>query len=71
MAVRVDLKLKRMTVLDDIVQKAGDIVAFDDVSELDPPIPERLALLRLCAQGEIIPDVGVRLYDDTYLIQQA
>tara|TARA_R110000868_G_scaffold39499_6_gene137571 strand:+ start:1727 stop:1951 length:225 start_codon:yes stop_codon:yes gene_type:complete len=70
MAVRVDLKLKRMTVLDDVVQKAGDTVMFDDVSELDPPIPERVALLKLCALNEIIPDVGVRLNDDTYLVQQ-
>jgi len=71
MTVRIDLKLKQMTPLDDVVTKLGDIVHFEDLSDLDPPIPERMALLKISNVKDIIPDVGVRLDDNTYIVQQA
>ena len=70
MTVRIDLKLKQMTPLDDVVTKLGDIVHFEDLSDLDPPIPERMALLKISNAKDIIPSVGVRLDDNTYIVQQ-
>jgi hypothetical protein len=43
---------------------------FSDVSDLDPPVPERIALLKLCAVGDIVPDVGMKLDEDVYVVQQ-
>lgn len=70
MTVRVDLKNKIATSMDNVILKQGDIVKFNDISELDPPVPERIALLRLCAYGEIVPDVGMRLDDNTYVVHE-
>jgi hypothetical protein len=70
MTVRIDLKLKQMTSLDDVVNKLGDIVHFEDLSDLDPPILERMALLKISNTNDVIPDVGVRLDDNTYIVQQ-
>ena len=70
MTIRVDTKNKVATSMDNVVQKQGDVIKFNDVSELDPPIPERVALLKLCAYGEIVPDIGMKLDDSTYVVQQ-
>jgi len=70
MTIRVDLKSKIATSMDNVVQKQGDVVKFSDVSELDPPVPERVALLKLCAVGDIVPDVGMKLDEDVYVVQQ-
>jgi hypothetical protein len=70
MTVRIDLKLKQMIPLDDVVTKLGGIVHFEDLSDLDPPIPERVALLKLSSAKDVIPDIGVKLDDNTYIVQQ-
>ena len=70
MTVRIDLKSKVATSMDNVIQKQGDVIKFNDVSELDPPIPERVALLKLCGYGEIVPDIGMKLDDSTYVVQQ-
>lgn len=70
MTVRIDLKLKQMTPLDNVVTKLGDIIHFEDLSDLDPPIPERMALLKLSVAKDIISGIGVRLNDTTYLVHE-
>lgn len=70
MTVRIDLKLKQMTPLYDVVTKLGGIVHFEDLSDLNPPIPERMALLKISKVQDIIPHVGVRLDDNTYIVHQ-
>lgn len=70
MTVRIDLKLKQMTPLDNVVTKLGDIIQFEDLSDLDPPIPERMALLKLSVAEDIISGIGVRLDDTTYLVHE-
>lgn len=70
MTVRIDLKLKQMTPLDNVVTKLGDIIHFEDLSDLDPPIPERMALLKLSVAEDIISGIGVRLDDTTYLVHE-
>ena len=70
MTVRVDLLRKEMTSLDNVVLKHGDVVRFEDISELGPPIPERMALLKISAVKDIIPHVGTRLDDNTYIVQE-
>ena len=47
MTIRIDLTSKKATHLDNVVLKEGDVISFSDVSELDPPVPERVALLKL------------------------
>ena len=70
MTIRVDTKNRVATSMDNVVQKQGDVIKFNDVSDLDPPVPERIALLKLCAVGDIVPDVGLKLDEDVYVVQQ-
>ena len=70
MTVRVDLKNKIATHLDNVVQKRGDVVKFNDVSELDPPLPERMALLKLCGMNEVVAGLGMRIDEHTYVVQE-
>lgn len=70
MTVRIDLVRKQMVSLDNFVTKEGDIIPFKDISELDPPIPERAALLKIAACGEIVTGIGFKIDDNTYVIQE-
>ena len=70
MTVRVDLKSKIATSLDNVVQKQGDVFHISDVSDLDPPVPERIALLKLCAIGDIVPNVGMKVDEGVYIVQE-
>ena len=70
MTIRVDTKNNVATSMDNVVQKQGDVFHFSDVSDLDPPVPERIALLKLCAVGDIVPGVGMKLDEDVYVVQQ-
>jgi hypothetical protein len=70
MAVRVDLKRSVCITLNNVVSQEGDVKQFVDISDLAPPIPERIALLKLCAEGDIIRGVGVKLNKNTYIIQE-
>lgn len=70
MTIRIDLKTKKATHLDNVVLKQGDIVSFNDVSELDPPVPERMALLKLSTMGDLIEGIGMRIDEHTYVVQE-
>jgi hypothetical protein len=71
MTVRVDIGKGRMTPLDDAIPHRGVVdIPFTDVEELDPPIPERVAMLRMAPVGDVIDGVGVRLDDDTFIVQE-
>ena len=70
MTVRIDLLRKEMTSLDNVVLRLGDVVRFEDISELDPPIPERMALLKISTAKDIVPHVGTKLDDNTYIVQE-
>jgi hypothetical protein len=71
MTVRICLKTKKATHLDNVVMKQGDVVEFNDIDDLDPPVPERVALLRVCAIGDVVDGLGMRLDADTYIVQEA
>ncbi len=71
MTVRVCLKTKKATHLDNVVMKQGDVVEFDNVEDLDPPVPERVAMLKLCAIGDVVDGLGMRLDEHTYVVQEA
>jgi hypothetical protein len=43
---------------------------FENVNDLDPPVPERVALLKLCEVGEVVPDIGIRLDNDIFVVQE-
>jgi len=70
MTIRVDLKSKKATHLDNVVMKQGDVVEFNDIDELDPPVPERVAMLKLCAIGDVVDGLGMKLDEDVYVVQQ-
>jgi len=70
MTVRVDMKLKVCTHLDNVVQREGDVVKFNDISELDPPIPERVAMLSLCGLSDQVEGLGMRIDEFTYVVQE-
>lgn len=70
MTLRVDLKRGKAYSLDNVVFKSTDTISFNDVADLDPPVPERLALLRLAEEGEVVPDIGMKLDSTTYIVQE-
>jgi hypothetical protein len=59
-----------MISLDNFVSKEGDITPFEDISDLGPPIPERMALLKIAACGEVVTGIGFKVDDDTYIVQE-
>lgn len=70
MTIRIDTKLKKATHLDNVVQKGGDVVPFNNISDLDPPIPERVALLKLSPHGEHVEGLGMRIDEYTYVVHE-
>jgi hypothetical protein len=70
MTLRVDLKERKAYSMDNVVFKPNDIISFNDVADLDPPVPERIALLRLAEEGEVVPDIGMRIDSTTYIVQE-
>lgn len=71
MTVRVSIKEGKASPLDEVIPNRAMVdILFTDVEELDPPIPERIALLRLAPMGEIIEGIGVRLDEDTFVVQE-
>ena len=70
MTVRICLKTNKATYLDNVIMRRGDIVSFNDVSELDPPVPERVALLKLCEMNEVVAGLGMRIDEHTYVVQE-
>lgn len=59
-----------MVALDNIVLKEGDVIQFNDVSDLDPPISERVALLKISEVNDVIFNIGVKIDDNTYIVQE-
>lgn len=70
MTLRVDLKEGKAYSMDNVVIRLNDTISFNDIADLDPPIPERIALLRLTGEGEVVPDIGMRVNDTTYIVQE-
>lgn len=70
MTIRIDLTSMKATHLDNVVLKEGDVVQFNDVSELDPPVPERVALLKLCDKGQHVEGLGMRIDEYTYVVHE-
>ena len=61
----------KLTPLDDAIPSRGvEERSFTNVDDLDPPIPERVALLRMAPIGDVIDGVGVRLDEDTFVVQE-
>ena len=60
MTLLVNTILKRATPLDDALpSREMEEIYFEEVSDLDPPVPERIALLTVAPVGEIIENLGV------------
>jgi len=71
MTVRINTKRGTLVPLDNIIPSRGmEGILFSDVDDLEPPIPERIALLRIAPVGEVVTGVGVRLDEDTFIVQE-
>ena len=70
MVLRVDMTSKLAYSMDDVIIHSTNPIPFNDVSDLDPPVPERVALLKLCEVGEQIDDIGLRLSEDVFVVQE-
>lgn len=71
MTVRINTKRGILVPLDNIIPSRGmEGILFSDVDDLEPPIPERIALLRIAPVGEVVTGVGVRLDEDTFIVQE-
>jgi hypothetical protein len=70
MVLRIDMTSNLAYSMDDVIIHSTNPIPFNDVSDLDPPVPERVALLKLCEVGEQIDDVGLRLEKNVYLVQE-
>lgn len=70
MTLRINLTTNKAVHLDNVVQREGDVISFSDVSELDPPVPERVALLKLSPHGEHVEGVGMRIDEHTYVVNE-
>ena len=70
MTVRVDLKNKRVYRLDDVIPVSDAQWDYVEVEDLDPPIPERVALLRVAEVGDVIKGVGIKIGEDSYIVEQ-
>jgi hypothetical protein len=52
--------LKKATPLDDALpSREMEEIHFEEVNNLDPPVPERIALLTVAPVGEVIDGLGV------------
>ena len=70
MTLRIDLKNKIAYPLDD-VNEAGrgtEPFEFEDVFYLEPPVPERFAILAVSETGDRIDGIGMKVSDTTYII---
>ena len=70
MTVRIDLLRKEMTSLDNMVLQTGDIVKFKNIADLAPPIPERMALLKISESKDVISGLGMKIDENTYIVQE-
>ena len=71
MTVRVSIKEGVATPLDDVIPNRGmEPMHFKNFEELDAPIPEHIALLKIAPVGEVIDGLGVRLDEDTFIVQE-
>lgn len=65
------MSVGKITPLDDAIPSRGmEERSFTNVDDLDPPIPERVALLRMAPIGDVIDGVGVRLDGDIFVVQE-
>lgn len=70
MTLRIDLKNKTAYPLDS-VNEAGRGTGpfpFEDVFDLDPPVPERFAILAVSEIGDRIDGIGMKVSDTAYVI---
>lgn len=72
MTLRIDMKDKKVYSMDNVLWRihSPSDNDFENINDLDPPVPERVALLKLCEVGEVVPDVGMRLEGDIYVVQE-
>ena len=70
MTLRIDLKNKIAYPLDDVNEsgRGTDPFVFEDVFDLEPPVPERFALLAVSELGDRIDGIGLKVSDTTYII---
>jgi len=65
----VDTVKRRAVALDDAIPtRSMEEVLFEDVGELPPPIPDRVALLRVTPINSVVAGVGVNKGEEVYWV---
>lgn len=69
MTLLVDLGKKTAVPLDDALPaREMKEIQFEEVSELTPPVPDRISLLQVAPIGELIDDVGMNRGDGVFIV---
>jgi hypothetical protein len=69
MVMLVDTVKRRAVALDDAIPtRSMEEVLFEDVGELPPPIPDRVALLRVTPINSVVVGVGVNKGEEVYWV---
>ena len=69
MTLLVDLGKKTAVPLDDALPaREMDEITFEEVNDLTPPVPDRIALLQVAPINELIEGVGINRGDGVYLV---
>lgn len=69
MTLLVDLGKKTAVPLDDALPtREMNEISFEEVSDLTPPVPDRIALLQVAPVGEVVPDIGQNRGDGVFLV---
>lgn len=69
MTLLVDLNKRTAVPLDDALPtREMNEISFEEVSELTPPVPDRIALLQVAPVGEVVPDIGQNRGDGVFLV---
>ena len=69
MVMLVDTVKRRAVALDDAIPtRSMEEVLFEDVGELPPPIPDRVALLRVTPINSVVAGVGVNKGEEVYWV---
>lgn len=69
MTLLVDLNKRTAVPLDDALPtREMKEISFEEVSDLTPPVPDRIALLQVAPVGEVVPDIGQNRGDGVFLV---
>jgi len=69
LTVLVDTVRKKITPIDDALPaREMKETYYEEVDDIPPPIPERIALLRVAPVNQLVDDIGMNRGDGVYIV---